>query len=1094
MPRASLLQATPCLVLLAVASTGCRSKPQGSDRSAASGPAKGILADTGFRPGKDGYKFENQGGAYPRTPPVLTSQDVAKMFGGEACIKGADANCKLKPVATEWMGMVNRAMNAGQCEGMAVSSLAFYKKVYNPASFAPHAKSVHDLTHAESSALIGYFWAYQMTDPVRSDKVRSLEAMTPISAEETLVEMMKRNELAVIAIRSKHGGHAVTPYAVEDRGEGIHWIDIYDNNWPDKDRHIVIDHDKNSWSYELASLNPDIPREPWSGDAESHTIAVTPLADRLQKPACPFCESHKKTVVSYGTNGVVLTNGDGKKLGRDGDKIVNEIPGAEVFEVTGYIDGEPAMEPIYTVPADDDYQVAIVGRDKHRKAEGEEQDHGVVVIGNGSAVAVQTAKLKPTEQDTLSLARDGGIKYKTAREGEFPTIRLAANGPNGGMHAHLSHMQASANDEIAIRLDHAAGQIVVAGGGKKASSFDLKVTHVQAEGEDKVVEQKAIKYDPAKVHTIQSSPTPAPGAMPFKIATKLAPPPPPASASAPVPAPSAGPAPSASADAIGESSAPHRGTGRLRPPRRRKSAERDPTSRARERRLSSPRHVVQVGREREVPQENVENDGPGGRLDADHLLGLRDLLRDEDPHPVDAVEGDEDRPPGERLVARHRLELVRHLDGQEERPPAPAQDEEERERREARTDEQREDHAQHDSAHHDGLRQQPREQGVAARGRRPDACRLKRSHPDGTLLTVRSHRGHALRLLAHGLAVALLLPVRHWAVPLLGGCPVGTLLRRPIPALRRLRAIGRLRRLAVAGLLRRAPVSLGTTLRGGIAHGPRRTSRRGPVRTLRRTEGGPERSGVRRDGPAERVDPCLRDGRGERRLVGRRSRRGRLRRPEGHARWRGRLHGYRRGRHGRLMSWRSGRRLRSAKRPANPAARRRDPRRRGAAPYGRRDADHGALESIRHAGRGPDRARGTGCAGRAGRHRRRGGWSSAWSRSRLIHHQHRALELRRGSALQLKVTLGARLGRVGVLRATIRTEHYAPHKVLAHAPPSCTCLFRAGRAGKPRGGSIAARNPRAQGNSPFWRRAWTRPGDALPLPAPRVQARFLASA
>jgi hypothetical protein len=218
-----------------------------------------------------------------------------------------------------------------------------------------------------------------------------------------------------------------------------------------------------------------------------------------------------------------------------------------VFEVAGYIDGEPAMEPIYEVPAEGDYQVAIVGRETHRKAEGEQQDHGVVVIGNGAAVAVQTTKLKPTEQDTLSLAHDGGIKYKTAREGEFPAIRLAASGPNGGMHAHLSHMRASANDEIAIKMDHAAGQIVVAGGGAKASSFDLKVTHVQIEGEDKVLEQKGIKYDPAKVHTIQSTPTAPSGPSPFKIALRVAPPPPPSSASAPASTPDAGPPPAPAA-------------------------------------------------------------------------------------------------------------------------------------------------------------------------------------------------------------------------------------------------------------------------------------------------------------------------------------------------------------------------------------------------------------------------------------------------------------------------------------------------------------------------------------------------------------------
>jgi hypothetical protein len=542
----------------AFATSGCKRSPTGVTAGSSSTAAAGVLADTGFRPNKNGYKFENQGGHYPRTPPVLTSQDVTKMFGPDVCASGASANCKLKPVAAEWMGMVNRAMNDGQCEGMAVSSLAFYKNLHNPASFAPKAKSIHDLTHAETASLIGYYWAYQMVNPVRSDKVESLLSNTPVSVEETLVDMMKRNELAVIAIRSAHGGHAVTPYMVEDKGNGIHWIDIYDNNWPDKERHIVIDHNDNTWSYELASLNPDIPKEPWSGTADSHTIAVTPLSDRLAKAECPFCAGGQKMVVSYGTNGVTLTNGNGKKLGRDPEsgKVVNEIPGAQVFEVTSYIDGVPASEPIYSVPADGDYQVAIAGSTKPSRGEPDE-DHGVAVIGNGAAVTVETPKLGKDEKDTLSIGHEGAIAYKTGHAGEFPAIRLAADGANGGMHARLSHMNAEAGDEVQVKMDHAAGQITVAGGGKKASSFDLKVTHVQPSGEDKVNEQKGIKFQPGMTHTIQSSPTGAPGATPFKVAMQKTPPPPPVVKPAvtppaapsgklqphPAPAPPAAPAP-----------------------------------------------------------------------------------------------------------------------------------------------------------------------------------------------------------------------------------------------------------------------------------------------------------------------------------------------------------------------------------------------------------------------------------------------------------------------------------------------------------------------------------------------------------------------
>jgi hypothetical protein len=481
-----------------------------------------ILADLGFRPEKDGFRFQNQGGAYPRTPPVLTAQDVDQMFGDSVCLSGTGSTCKLTPVASEWMATVNHAMNQGQCEGMAVSSLAFFQKLYSPQKYAAHARSIQDLTHAETAPLIGYFWAYQMVDPVKSDRNKSAESSTPVSVEASLIDMFKRNEPGVIAIWAPQGGHAVTPYSVEDRGDGVHWIHIYDNNWPDKERHIVIDHKVNSWRYDLAALNPNIPREPWQGDATTHTIAVTPLSDRLGKADCPFCSGGMKMIMPFGgTNGVVLTNGDGKKVGRVGDKIVNEIPGAQVAQIAGYLEGSAPSEPILYVPEEGDYQVSISGREHANAKEDPEAEHGVAVIGSHAAVTVE-GKVNPGEPSgTLSIAHDGGVKYKTGKAGQFPTIRLAANGANGGMHARISNMQADANDEVGLKLDHAAGQVVVSGGGKKASSFDLKVTHVATTGEDKVNEQKGIKFEPGKVHTVQSSPT---GGA-FKVVAKVAPPP-----------------------------------------------------------------------------------------------------------------------------------------------------------------------------------------------------------------------------------------------------------------------------------------------------------------------------------------------------------------------------------------------------------------------------------------------------------------------------------------------------------------------------------------------------------------------------------------
>jgi hypothetical protein len=520
-PRTPKIVAAGCLLAVAASLVACRKPPPPAPADAT--PAD-LVADTGFRPSQHGYRFQNTGGQYPKTPAVLTAAGVVKLFGKDACLGGDDGSCKLTPAAIEWLGAVNKAMNVGQCEGMAVSSLAFFKKLYDPATFAAGATSAHDLQHDAVGPLIGYFWAFQMVNPVRLATVKSRLTQTPSQAEDALIDLMKRGELATVAIWSPHGGHAVSPYSIEDRGNGIHWIHIYDNNWPDKDRYIVVDRQANTWKYELASLNPDVPRAPWSGTAESHSFAVIPLSTRLGKAECPFCTGGKKLVVPQGANGVTLTNQDGKRIGRDGDKVVNEIPDAEVVDLNSYLDGAPAGEPMYAVPADADYEVAIAGGDAKAGAGGDDHDHGVVIVGNGTAVAVETPRLGATEKDTMSLSRDGGVKYTSGSGGTIPPIRLAADSGGSGMSVRIANMKAGAGEALEVKLDHRAGTVSVQGGGKKSESYDLKVKHVHAKADDHEVEQKGIKYKAGESHTVRSDPRP--GAKPTPLGIKSAPTPP----------------------------------------------------------------------------------------------------------------------------------------------------------------------------------------------------------------------------------------------------------------------------------------------------------------------------------------------------------------------------------------------------------------------------------------------------------------------------------------------------------------------------------------------------------------------------------------
>jgi len=118
------------LVLISSLAGCCKllSRKDDEDKGTKTESAKeNFVAALSFRPDKNGYSFKNSGGKYPATPGLVTTNVMVKLFGKEVCVGGSERSCRLTPPASEWMGMINRAMNGGQCEGMAVSSLTFFK-------------------------------------------------------------------------------------------------------------------------------------------------------------------------------------------------------------------------------------------------------------------------------------------------------------------------------------------------------------------------------------------------------------------------------------------------------------------------------------------------------------------------------------------------------------------------------------------------------------------------------------------------------------------------------------------------------------------------------------------------------------------------------------------------------------------------------------------------------------------------------------------------------------------------------------------------------------------------------------------------------
>ena len=180
-------------------------------------------------------------------------------------------------------------MAGGHCYGFSVASLLFWKKQQAIADFG--AATTPDLPVATSAAVqqdIAYSWAFQTLDSVNNAAIKG----TPNDVLDQLIAALKPDapETYTIGIYKADGtgGHAVTPYAVEDKGGGLMDVLIYDNNYPKVTRAIAFDRNANTWSYDAAT-NPSEPSELYQGDTNTKSFELDPTNVGIPTQPCPFC-------------------------------------------------------------------------------------------------------------------------------------------------------------------------------------------------------------------------------------------------------------------------------------------------------------------------------------------------------------------------------------------------------------------------------------------------------------------------------------------------------------------------------------------------------------------------------------------------------------------------------------------------------------------------------------------------------------------------------------------------------------------------------------------------------------------------------------
>lgn len=467
----------------------------------------GMVFDFGFNPEVNGFSFENYGGDISATN--LTADEMRRMFGDQVCARLDGDVCTLTPPAEQWMEQINGAMAGGHCEGFAVLSLMMYTGQVSPSNFGGSVASDLDINNEALQREIAYWWATQTVAPTYTSVIKG----TPVEILDIVQQMEFSGESFTIGIYKEDGsgGHAITPFGVEDKGDGLYAILVYDNNYPGQTRELLVDSRDNTWLYE-ASINPQVESELYTGNAETQTLDLTPTSARLTQQECPFCGNNALSgtggklaapaqklnqVFLDGEGHILITDDSGHRLGYVNGNIVNEIPGAAYTAFRMDASGN-APEPIYSVPAELDLTITVDG-----SALTEETLTDLVLIGPGYSIGVEGIYLTPGQVDTAYFyPLDETIAYETESD-ESPSIVFGIENPDAEADYYFEVFGADmlGGGIITAILDTKAGDLII--NTEKLNgegSFNFYMTRITDEYEDEFAAEEIILAEGALVY------------------------------------------------------------------------------------------------------------------------------------------------------------------------------------------------------------------------------------------------------------------------------------------------------------------------------------------------------------------------------------------------------------------------------------------------------------------------------------------------------------------------------------------------------------------------------------------------------------------
>ena len=412
----------------------------GSAETSATSPAgtplqlEGVL-DTGFNVEVDGFGFPNYGNE--AEVENLTSYSMRLLFGDQVCAQFDGEDCVLTPTAERWMAVQNDGMAGGHCFGMAGLAWALFaghidSQVYGadvPAQMPFEA-------NWDLQADIATVFVTQATDPTSAER----RIATPNQALEILSQAWAEEQGYVLGIyRFEDGeyldGHAVTPYAIEDLGDGQVGIMLYDNNFPFEAQMMVVDTTTDTWTYST-SADPRNDPELYEGGADN-PLELFPVDPMLGPQDCSFCTTGTVndaaglgavpglagTSTAAGEVNVVYLNQAAAGLGVT--ISVRDLDGNAIEGLREWVPMSRVITsaPVIAVPKDEPFVVTVDAADAVAEA-----TTGITIIGPGYSYGIEDFLMSPGDVDSIIFDPDSSsVTYMTS-VGSAPDIVLSLDG------------------------------------------------------------------------------------------------------------------------------------------------------------------------------------------------------------------------------------------------------------------------------------------------------------------------------------------------------------------------------------------------------------------------------------------------------------------------------------------------------------------------------------------------------------------------------------------------------------------------------------------------------------------------------------------